>query len=214
MRKLADMRTPSRRRYPTPTEFWTYDGKTMSRSAWAREIGVSYSTLQKRVEKFGDSPEAMPFVLKNGHYPKAGKVKYRYTYNGEKYTIKELASAFKISEGRLRERLSAGWDLDRALKTDKFTAYSEAKRISQRSVLASQGRLITIDGIADTVNGHARRKGLTIKLVKSRIHERGWTRERALTTPVMTREEILNASVVARQKDVNAKRLASFGVIL
>lgn len=47
----------------------------------------------------------------------------------------------------------------------------------------SRNRLVTVDGITDTFSGHARRYGINVYTVHSRVRQHGWSIELALRTP-------------------------------
>lgn len=208
------LKSPSGRCYPKQSRLYTYQGKTLSLKGWAWELGICHSSLLKRIARFGDGEESLPYVFANRRYPPSGGRKKELMYNGRRTSFKELSQQYGISEQRLRDRVRAGWNLDRALKTSSFEARSQASKSRMRKVMEKKGKLITIDGIEDTFNAHARRKGLKVRTAKHRVNDSKWERIEALTTPVLSREEICERASEARQQDKNRRRLAALGVVL
>lgn len=196
------------------TKLYTYDGKTMSRTAWSKYLGISYGTLMKRFEKYGDTPEGLKCVMRKGHYPPSGKIRRKIHFLNREWTIRELSEAYDIPIGRLYERLNAGWSVADSVALDSFAARSRAMQVNGRRRGEINKTLINLDGVLDTFNGHAKRKGLKIKTAKSRVYECGWDKVRALVEPVQSHTEIVEASKRARQMDINRRRMASLGVII
>ena len=167
--EIKKLKSPSGRCYPKQSRLYTYNGKTLSLKGRARELGISHSSLLQRIAKFGDGEDSLPYVFKNKHYPRSGGKKKVLEYNGQKTSFKELSQQYGISEQRLRDRVRAGWSLDRALTTSSFEARSQASRYRMKKVMGEKGKLIIIDGIEDTFNAHARRKGLKVRTAKHRL---------------------------------------------
>ena len=211
--EIQELKSPSGRRYPSQSRLYTYQGKTLSLKGWARELGICHASLLRRIAKFGDGEESLPFVFANKRYPRSGGRKKELMHNGRKTSFKELSRQYGISEQRLRERVRAGWTLDRALTTSSFDARSQASKTRMKKVMKKKGKLIIIDGIEDTFNAHARRKGLNVRTAKHRVNDSRWERTEALTTPVLSREEICEKSREARQMNKNRRRLAALGVV-
>lgn len=211
--KADRLQSPSGRQYPKQTRLYTYQGKTLSLKGWARELGICHASLLRRMAKFGDGAESLPYVFTDRRYPPSGGKKKVLEFNGHKTTFKELSRQYGISEQRLRDRIRAGWSLERALTTSSFEARSRASKNRMKKVMKKKGKLIIIDGIEDTFNAHARRRGLKVRTAKHRVNDSKWERIEALTTPVLSREEICERSRVAHQQNKNRRRLAAFGVV-
>ena len=211
--EMNKLKSPSGRHYPKHSRLYTYQGKTLSLKGWARELGICHSSILKRIAKFGDSRESLQYVFSNNRYPPSGGMKKELIHNGRKTSFKELSRQYGISEQRLRDRVRAGWNIERALTTSSFEARSQASKNRMKKVVEKKGKLIIIDGIEDTFNAHARRKGIKVRTAKHRVHDSKWDRLEALTTPVLCREEIYERSREARQMDKNRRRLAALGVV-
>ena len=129
------LKSPSGRCYPKQSRLYTYQGKTLSLKGWARELGICHSSLLKRIARFGDGEESLPYVFANRRYPPSGGRKKELEYNGRKTSFKELSQRYGISEQRLRDRVRAGWNVDRALTTSSFEARSHASKNRMKKVM-------------------------------------------------------------------------------
>lgn len=92
--------------------------------------------------------------------------------NGKAMTISEWSAETNLSENCIRKRIYRGWAPARALST-----------ISNGNKGKPASDVFQFRGIIDSLNNHARRADLKPNTVWRRIKKRGWSVERALTTP-------------------------------
>ena len=90
------------------TIFLTFNGKTQSLHSWANEIGISRTTLKRRINKGLPIEEILS--------PENKSVK-KIIYNNQEYTISELSKMFNIPNYIILQRLSYGWNIEKVLKT-------------------------------------------------------------------------------------------------
>lgn len=95
----------------------------------------------------------------------------RLVVDGVTRSVGEWSRISGIAEHTIRGRMMRGWD--------------PARTVSEKP---SPPPLYTVDGITAALPKHAKRMGLPIMNVYSRISQ-GWTIERALTTPIRERQE-------------------------
>ena len=111
--------------------------------------------------------------------PKAKK-KNGYEYNGKLYTYKELYNFVKdksISINNLRDRLSRGWDVERAI-SQPTNKKKQPKGVGERiyeynGVLYNSYELSEISEV----------EGITPFDITDRIKHHGWSVERAISQP-------------------------------
>lgn len=91
------------------TNLITYNGKTQSIAKWAKELGIKYSTLNRRILTL-KMPIEKAFTNTNHSL--------RYiTYKGETHYVTEWAKILDINVQVLKSRLRAGWDVERVFTT-------------------------------------------------------------------------------------------------
>lgn len=78
------------------TLIYTYKGKTQSLRKWSKELGISYSTLLGRIEKFGMSVEEA--------FEKPVIKPIELTYHGETHSLKKWSKILGIAESTLGRR--------------------------------------------------------------------------------------------------------------
>lgn len=93
-----------------------------------------------------------------------------YTFNGKTRCLKAWSRDLGISHSGLRKRLALGWSVERA--------FSEP--VDQKMVAS---HLLTLDGRTQNLASWSRELGIEKSAIQRRL-ARGWTVERALTTPV------------------------------
>lgn len=79
---------------------YTYQGKTQSLAAWARELEIPYTTLRDRLAR-GEGDNAF----------KSNTIEYK----GKRYTRSQLAREYKINPSLFINRLNMGWTIEKAL---------------------------------------------------------------------------------------------------
>lgn len=88
----------------------TYDGRTMTISAWAKERGLSAGTLRARLDKCGWDAERALFT------PVRSTKAETYTFGGKTRTLSQWAAERGINHATLRDRIRQhGWTIERAL---------------------------------------------------------------------------------------------------
>lgn len=154
-----DMQARNRR-----TTIWLeYDGKCMTASEWADELGIQRQTLLHRYYA-GWSTEDMltkPVEPYNHILPQNG-----IEWNGEKKSIAAWARQYGLKEETVACRLRRGMTLEEAL----------TKPVSGPT------HMIAYKGEVRTIVSWAKEYGLDPNTVKYRL-SRGYTIEEALTTP-------------------------------
>lgn len=92
---------------------YSYGGKTQTIEEWAKEQGMAYSTMQRRLREYPTD-----VALTMGLRPHGKKATLMVTYNGEVMSIKELARRTKVPYETLRYRIKiAGMDAETAVTT-------------------------------------------------------------------------------------------------
>lgn len=86
----------------------TYNGVTKNVTEWAREKGMTDSTLFLRIKKGWDIEKII-----NTPVLKATT----YEYNGEKLTVSQLCKKYNINKVTFRQRLKHNWTLEKILTT-------------------------------------------------------------------------------------------------
>lgn len=94
----------------------------------------------------------------------------RITYRGRTQTIAQWARELSIPSNRISKRLGEGWSVEKTLSTPAV------------GPSARHQRLIEFRGHSKNVAGWSRELGIEARRISARL-SRGWTVERALTTP-------------------------------
>lgn len=95
------------------------------------------------------------------------------TYNGKSQNMTQWAREIGVRRELIKDRLKSGWSVEDALTKRKCELWER-----------KDNRLLTYDGKTMTVSQWAKEIGVNRSTLSHRINERGWTVERALTTPV------------------------------
>ena len=88
----------------------TYKGKTQCLKDWAKEYGIHYQTLVARVKNF---PQLSFDEIIHYEDPRTKK----FTWQGNKYSRKELCDMYKIPLINFYDRVHKGWTLEKILTT-------------------------------------------------------------------------------------------------
>lgn len=87
----------------------TYKGKTQTTKQWSEETGIPVNLILDRLQKRLSVEEALS-------YPPKQRRDIKYEYNGELYSIPELARLHgSISPATMRQRLYAGMTVEEAM---------------------------------------------------------------------------------------------------
>lgn len=92
-------------------------------------------------------------------------------HNGETKTIAEWAKIAGVERSVLRGRIDRGWTMEKAMSTPNGSTWSNRKKI-------------TYNGETHTIPEWAKIIGINESTLRDRLTRRGWTTEKALTTPV------------------------------
>lgn len=106
----VDVTSPPRQPPPPPpgSALLTHQGRTQSKSAWARELGISRQTLHERLKAGFTVEQALTM-------PKGVQRRTGVEVGGQRVTRYEAAKLAGISRSALSERLRAGMPLEEAL---------------------------------------------------------------------------------------------------
>jgi len=88
----------------------TFNGKTQSVSAWARELGISQSLLWLRLQAWSIEEALTRPVRENAHL---------ITFNGKTQNLTEWSQELGIKYATLQARLNRGWPLEKVLSPHK-----------------------------------------------------------------------------------------------
>lgn len=89
-----------------------YDGKAGSVSWWARRLGMSSSSLFRRLAKYGTDLDRVLGI------PPRRRRFSDIEYNGERHTISQWAKIKGMPAATLAARLAHGWPVERALNEE------------------------------------------------------------------------------------------------
>jgi len=98
------------------TRLYTYDGKTMCIKDWADYVGISPSSMQKRLNN--GWPLEKAFSSEKHDKPEL------YTYDGKTMSLKEWSEYLGVKKVTLDGRLRAGYTLDRVFTSEKFNRWT------------------------------------------------------------------------------------------
>lgn len=143
----------------------TIGDETKTIAGWSEATGVNVNTIQKRLYDGMDIKEAVETPVRKWEKTKNDSVKNQlFTHDGEEHTLSEWAKITGIAVSTLHCRITAGWDISRAL----------TKKMENSD--------ITFDGETLPLTEWAKRKGLSPQLLRSRVKQ-GWSIDAALNTP-------------------------------
>ena len=91
----------------------TFNGRTMGLNAWAKEIGMRWSSLDKRLKTMPLARALSPDRVSN-HERKNVRM---LTANGQTKPLTVWARELGVSHTSLIERLDRGWTVERAVST-------------------------------------------------------------------------------------------------
>jgi hypothetical protein len=126
---------PSNCRWATPLEqaqntskvnFVEAFGRRQSTAAWARETGLTHSTIRERIAA-GESPEealSRPSSQPRWHEP--------ITIDGRTQSVTAWAKECGITPSTINSRIKDGWDVRRAVTTPKMKPYRPLKSTTAR----------------------------------------------------------------------------------
>lgn len=100
----------------------SHNGKTQCVSAWAEEIGLKPATLLERINRGWSVEESLTTpVWRPGTVRRSCNVSpknhLQFTIDGRKRSLSEWSRENGISPKAVWQRLKAGWDIERALRT-------------------------------------------------------------------------------------------------
>ena len=98
----------------------TFNGRTMCIAEWSEETGLSSAAITQRIDGLGWSIEnALTIPAEKACNWRGTKHKdaQTLTYNGETLTHREWEKKLGVSKDVIRDRLSRGWTIERALTT-------------------------------------------------------------------------------------------------
>lgn len=99
----------------------TFNGKTQSLGKWAKELGMSESTLKTRIYRLGWSVEDALISKVNPYTVNSGEKKEEYReifFENKMQSLRKWSEELEISESTLRFRLGKlGWSIEKAFTT-------------------------------------------------------------------------------------------------
>lgn len=96
-----------------PPVMVTFEGRTMSLSAWGRERGIPYSRIQRR-HAAGLPPEKV-LAIDQAWDSRYAETATRITLDGETHTVPEWAELLGMSQGTIYDRFKRGLSPERIL---------------------------------------------------------------------------------------------------
>lgn len=118
---------------------------------------------------------------------------------GKTQSISQWAEEYQINAGTVYSRLKRGLPIKKALAESIATPSESGKRAcksrwsghikKQKRASSRKPRIITFNGKTQHLFDWARELGISDKVLAHRIYERGWSLDRALTTPTLTKHE-------------------------
>ena len=95
---------------------YTHNGKTQILSDWAKELGVTPTTLNERIHKWGVTKALSEYNTKVTKRPAAYSDRTRLlTFMGKTQNVAEWSRQTGIKAVTICTRLSRGWSIERAL---------------------------------------------------------------------------------------------------
>ena len=98
------------------TRFYTYDGKTMCIKDWAQEVGISNTSMQKRLNKGWPLEKAFSKVKHDG--PKL------YTFDDITMSLAEWSKYLNIPRPTLDSRIKKGLPPEKIFTNEKFNKWN------------------------------------------------------------------------------------------
>lgn len=90
--------------------YFVYQGKRKTMMEWSEQLGISYTTLQKRYARFGNNPEKI--------FSNEGYKDIYIEYNGQNLPIIEWSKITGLSRNTIYKRVvQRKWDIEKALTT-------------------------------------------------------------------------------------------------
>lgn len=173
---------------------------------WSERLGVPRNTLAERIRKFGDNEEAykMVFTSERHFWMRAATF---VEYKGETRCLMDWAKVAGITSSALCQRLKKGYSMEQAMQ--RLPPY----RVHSWNKLHG-GKRIVLDGVEDNITGHAKRRGLKISCVKSRITKNKMSVVDALTMPLCDKEERLRKARMVTRSNNMKRKAAALGIIM
>jgi len=138
----------------------TYKGETLCLSAWAERTGLEKATIRMRLERGWSAERTLTEPLVDCRKP--------ITFQGICLSMTEWAARLGMTKDVLHKRLTSGnMTVAKALSTP----YKKRPHIQ-----------ITHNGVTKKLHEWASQLGIKPAVLRNRIN-RGWSTERALTTP-------------------------------
>jgi hypothetical protein len=144
----------------------TFNGKTMCMKDWAKEIGVKYWVLEKRLNRLHWPLEK---ALRMRLVPRKHRHAKLLRFKGETKSITEWARKLNFNEASLRDRLNSGWSI------------REALTVVPRKM---RSQIIHCAGQKRTLREWSQLTGISYQTLWQRL-EVGWSIRDALETPLL-----------------------------
>lgn len=107
------------------------------------------------------------------------RVNRNITHNGVTKCLSEWARDINLNVSSLSERIER-WGVEKALTTEKYATVHKAKPKALKGRCKNK---YVLDGIEYNINELSELSGVSSKLLRKRINERGWSVERAVRSP-------------------------------
>lgn len=137
----------------------THDGKTLTMSQMAEEIGISYKILNGRmyngVKDFANPKRVWPKV----------------SFEGEELSLKEFSERIGLGSAPINRKLNLGWT------PEQVAEYSKTR-------VRSRPRIYTWNGVTQCIERWAKVTGIPANVLRNRLVRYGYSPERAFTTPI------------------------------
>jgi hypothetical protein len=121
-------------------------------------------------------------------------------YAGERHTVAEWAEIKGVSWAVLHERLDRGWSVAEAIDTPLRTLNDKRRPRKSGLILEHKGERLSIAQ-------WARRIGINVSTLKTRLHRDGWSVAETLDTPLHTPKDKRRSRKTALVIEYNGERL-------
>lgn len=165
----------------------------MSLREIAEKFDVTIEAVRKRLKKLGAHKVPGPLNdILNAHILRIEREEGRpiqealADYASRKYALLFTAELLRISDKALK-RIADHYGIAFEKRRGKTAGFIGRPPVAAIEAARRRHRMITRNGITDTLTGWAKREGLNPNTVRDRVRIRGWSIERALTTPPMTK---------------------------